>query len=419
MIKSMRQRVQKFSNNRKYLWAATVEGVPAIIMMTLLGGPFMTGYLLFLGASSGQIGFVIAITTFVNILQIWMAYLIQKIRNRKWTFIFFASLHRILWAATGLIPLLLDKEWWVIAFIVLFTLAFLANSASVVVWTTLISDMVLAPVRGRYFGIRNTILNAIGSITLFIGGLVLDKYSGWSGFAILYIVVGICAVLNILAFLGYPNLPLEKSKESKFLPMLKKPLKDASYMKAVFFLAGWLLVQTITVPFFSYIMLKTLKISYQQVSIITVVQTVVMMMSFYIWGNLNARYGNKQLLFWTLPLIALSCLMWGGLAFLPTLVVLYAAHILLGLGVGGFNQLAFNYIIGDTPKSERPMFIAMYAAITGFATFLGPLLGGWVYGKLGGLPGWVEEYGVSVIVGLVLLLGLFIGRIVLREEKAP
>jgi MFS family permease len=417
MIKSIRQQVQKFSNNRKYLWVATVEGVPAIIMGTLLGGPFMTGYLLFLGASTGQIGFVFAVTTFVNIMQIWMAYLIQRIKNRKWTFVIFASLHRILWAATGLIPLVLDKEWWVIAFIVLFTSAFLANSAAAVVWSTLISDMVLAPVRGRYFGIRNTILNAIGSITLFIGGLILDKYSGWSGFAILYVVIGICMVLNIIAFLGYPNLPFEKSTETHFLPMLKKPLKDSSFMKAVFFLAGWLFVQTITVPFFSYIMLKTLKISYQQVSIITVVQTVVMMISFYIWGNLNARFGNKQLLFWTLPLIAFSCLMWGGLAFLPTLFVLYAAHILLGLGVGGFNQLAFNYLIGDTPKSERPMFIAMFSAITGFAMFLGPLLGGWIYGHLSIFPGWVEEYGISVIIGVVLLLGLTVGRVVLSEAK--
>ena len=189
--------------------------------------------------------------------------------------------------------------------------------------------MVLGPIRGRYFGIRNTILNAIGSLTLFIGGLILDKYAGWSGFAILYVVIGICTVLNIIGFLGYPNLPFEKSTESKFLPMLKKPLKDASFMKAVYFIAGWLLIQTITVPFFSYIMLKTLKISYQQVSAITVVQTVIMMMSFYVWGNLNARYSNKRLLFWTLPLIALSCLMWGGLAFLPTLVVLYSAHILI------------------------------------------------------------------------------------------
>jgi MFS family permease len=417
MITAMRQQIRRFSNNRKYLWVATVEGVPASIMLTLLGGPFLTGYLLFLGASSSQIGFVIAITTIVNVLQLWMAFLIQKIKNRKWAFVFTAGLHRVLLALTGLIPLLVAKDWWVTAYIFLYTLAYIANAAGAVVWSTLISDMVLAPVRGRYFGIRNTILNAICSLTLFIGGIILDRYTGWSGFLILYIVIGFCAVLNIIAFLGYPNLPFEKSTESSLLPMMMKPLKDHSFIKAVIFLAGWLFVQTVTVPFFSYTMLKTLKISYQTVSVITVVQTVVMMTSFYFWGNLNARYGNKQLLFWTLPFIALSCLIWGGLAFLPMILVLFAAHIVLGIGVGGFNQLAFNFIIGDTPKAERPMFIAMFSAITGFATFLGPLLGGWMYGQAGSLPDWVQKYGISVSVGLILLLGLIAGRMVLFDTE--
>ncbi|MCP1424482.1 hypothetical protein J3D43_002998 [Paenibacillus xylanexedens] len=36
----------------------------------MLGGPFLTGFLLYLGAGSRHIGFVLAITTFVNIAQI-------------------------------------------------------------------------------------------------------------------------------------------------------------------------------------------------------------------------------------------------------------------------------------------------------------------------------------------------------------
>ena len=127
MFTGFRQQVSKFSNNRRYLWIATVEGIPATIMGTLLGGPFMTGYLLFLGASSGQIGFVFAVTTFVNVVQIWMAYQIQTIKNRKLIYVVFASLHRILWAATGLIPIVMDKEWWVLTYIILFTMAFLAQ----------------------------------------------------------------------------------------------------------------------------------------------------------------------------------------------------------------------------------------------------------------------------------------------------
>jgi MFS family permease len=93
-------------------------------------------------------------------------------------------------------------------------------------------------------------------------------------------------------------------------------------------------------------------------------------------------------------------------------------HILLGIGLGGFNQMVFTFTIGDTPKSERPMYIAAYAALTGIAGFLGPVLGGKVYKIAADLPEWVQMYGISVVIGFILLvLGVGIGRMVLREPR--
>lgn len=66
-------RAQK-SIQRKNLRIATMEGVPAVMFQTLLGGQFLTGYLLYLGADSSQLGFVLAITTFVNIAQLFAAF---------------------------------------------------------------------------------------------------------------------------------------------------------------------------------------------------------------------------------------------------------------------------------------------------------------------------------------------------------
>ena len=61
---------------RKHLRIATIEGVPSTIFSTLLGGPFLTGFLLYLGATSSQIGFVIALTTLVNVAQVIIAFLL-------------------------------------------------------------------------------------------------------------------------------------------------------------------------------------------------------------------------------------------------------------------------------------------------------------------------------------------------------
>lgn len=411
------KRIRKTSVHRNNLQIATLEGIPSTVFQVLLQGQFLTGFLLYLGASSGQIGFVLALTTLVNVAQIGVAFLIQKLPSRKWAMVTFIGLHRILWSSTGLIPFIFPKEYWVIAFIGLYTTAFIVNTAGGMLWSLVISDLVPPRVRGRYFGIRNTFLNALGSLVMFGGGVILDRYPGGHGFLILYIVVWIFAIANIVVFCFYPDVPFEKSEESKFLPMLRKPLHDTLFMKSTLFLAAWLLLQNLTVPLYSYVMLHLLHINYQTLSLLNVSQTVFMMASFYVWGNLNAKYSNKRLLFFTLPIIAVSSLMWGLLSVLPMLLVLFAAHIVFGVGVGGFNQLAFNFIIGDTPKKERPMYMATYAALTGLSSFFGPLIGGQLYEKIEHWPQWTQVYGMQIVVGLLMiLLAFLLGRRILRDE---
>lgn len=417
ILTSMFRQRRKFSESRKALWISTIEGIPAVISLTLLGGPFLTGYLLYLGATSSQIGFVLAITTFVNIAQLGIAFLLQKLTYPKWTMVGLVAVHRLLWGATGLIPFLFDKDVWVISYIVMYTVAFLANAGAGIIWTNMMGDIVPAPVRGRYFGIRNTIVSAVGSLALFIGGQILNAYPGGTGFHILFIVIFVFNVWDIVMFMIYPNLPLSKSNETQLGPMIRKPLRDKQFIRAVMFLAAWLFVQNMILPFYSYMMLELLHLPYNMVSIITVVQTLMSMASLYVWGNLNAKYNNKFLLLCTLPVIALSCLSWSLIAVMPTLVGLFVAHALVGIGTGGFNQMAFNFIIGDTPKSERPMFIAMYSAITGFAAFLGPITGGLVFEWLTPAPSWVQTWGVTGLLGVCLfILGGTWGRKVLLTE---
>ncbi|AIQ10969.1 MFS transporter [Paenibacillus durus] len=411
-----RKRGRKFSTSRRNLHMATWEGVPATIFQVLLQGPFLTGFLLYLGASSGQIGLVIALTTLVNVAQVGVAFLIQRLPSRKWALVTFVGLHRLLWSSTGLVPFLFPRPFWVTAFIILYALAFIVNTAGAVLWSSVISDLVPPRVRGRYFGIRNTLLNALGSLVLYGGGVVLDHYPGGQGFLILYIVVWIFSTANVVVFFFYPDVPFEKSDERKFMPMLKKPLHDGLFMKSTLFLSLWLLLQNVTVPLYSYVMLQLLHINYQTLSLLTVFQTVFMMVSFYFWGNLNAKYSNKRLLFWTLPIIAASSLLWGLLSVFPVLLVLVAVHIVFGVGVGGFNQLAFNFIIGDTPKKERPMYMAMYAALTGLASFFGPLVGGKVYEWIENWPHAVQVYGMQLIIGgLMIVLIMLLGHRILKD----
>jgi len=398
---------KKLSANRKHLLVVTSEGIPAIVIYQLLGGPFLTGYLLYLGGSSQQVGLVMAIPTAVNVLQIAMAFLMQKLKNRHLALVLGGTVHRLLWVATGLIPFVFPCEWWIPVFIAMYSIAFAANAVTTVVWSSLVGDIIPLKIRGRYLGIRNTILWAAGSIMTFVGGLILESVPEGRGFAVLYLICAVCAVLNIFLYGLYPNPPFEKSKLQNGWTMFASPFRDRPFLKTMLFLSLWLFLQGIVVPLFSYVMLDVMKIGYRWVSVFTMVQTLAMMASYYFWGNLNAKYSSRTLLLWVLPMLALSCLLWAGLAVLPMIPVLLFVHIFLGIGTGGYNQIVFNFTISDTPKSERPMYIAVFSALTGFAAFLGPLLGGMLYKTVASMPAWIQIYGLSASIGILLTVLAF------------
>lgn len=418
MLKDILLPRRRMSAQRKGLHTAVVEGIPATIIGNLLGGPLLTAYLLYLGAKSDAIGAALAIPAFANLFQLGIAFYIHRFENRRLYVMIFSLVHRTLWVATGLIPFWVPESYWVATYIGMFTISFICAQSAGVLWTSLVADMVPAQVRGRYFGIRNTIHWAVASLCLLIGGQILNRLPEGSGFVVLYVICAAATVWNGIELFRYPNLPLERSIESSKWKMLKKPLGDRTYLFATLFLATFILIQNIVVPLFSYVMLDIVKLNYTWVTVITTIQMIVMMFSYYYWGNLNSRFATRTLLRWALPIIAFACLLWSGMELLPAVLVLIIVHCVLGIGLGGYNLLAFNFIIGDTPKSERPMYIAVFSALTGITGFIGPLLGGWIYKRLEDSPYWVQSYGISMFTGaLLLVMALVIGPIVLKEKK--
>lgn len=395
-----------------------LEGIPANIVGSLLGGPLQTAFLLYLGFTSAQIGVVLAIPSFTLLVQLVVAFAMQKWRNRRFFVVLFAVSHRTLWVATGLIPLLFPHAAWVPLYIVLFLLSFTSAQICGIIWTSLMADAVPPAVRGKYFGIRNTVHFAVVCTTLLAGGQIMEWLPGGPGFTVLFVISAASVVWNGWELSRYPNPDFQPSEKGSSFSMLFRPFADGTFMSATAFISFFLLAQNIAVPLFSYAMLNVLKLNYSEVTLITMLQNVVMMVSYYYWGVLNGRYAARKLLFWTFPLIAGSCFVWLGMAALPALLVLVAVHILLGVGLGGYNLLVFNFLIGDSPKSERPMYVAVFSALTGFAGFVGPLVGGWLYKAAADGPRWIQEYGLTALSGAAMLaLALGVGPFVFRARK--
>lgn len=406
------------SENRRSLRIALIEGIPASILANLLGGPLQTVYLTYLGFTAFHIGLVLAIPPFALLVQIFIAFAMQKWQNRRLLSMLFGVFHRAMWLGTGLIPLTFAEDAWIPVYIALWLTSMIAAQAGGVIWTSLMADVVPAPIRGKYFGIRNTIHWAVVCVTLFVGGQIMEWLPGTKGFIVLFSVSAVCVIWNGLALSRYPNPPFQPSVSGRSFKMFIRPFADKRFLSATLFISAFILLQNIVIPLFSYVMLEIIDLSTSKVTLIIMLQNIVMMVSYYYWGVLNSKYSTNTLLLWTFPLIAASCAAWAGMAILPFMLVLIVVHVLLGFGFAGYNLLVFNFLIGDSPKSERPMYVAVFSALTGIAGFIGPVAGGWLYDEASLGPMWLQTYGITTFAGIALLsLALVIAPFVFKSRE--
>ncbi len=407
------------SEGRRGLRVSLVEGIPASIIGNLLGGPLQTVYLTYLSFSALQIGIVMAIPSFALLVQVFIAFAMQKWRNRRRLVAAFATTHRALWVATGLVPLAFPEDSWVPLYIALWLLSMICNQAGAVVWTSLMADIVPPAIRGKYFGIRNTIHWFVISATLLAGGQIMEWLPGARGFAVLFSVSAACVVWNGWTLSRYPNPPFKPSESGRSIRMLVVPFADRRFRHATLFISGFIFLQNVVVPLFSYVMLEIVDLSASKVTLIIMLQNIVMMVSYYYWGVLNGRFSTNTLLIWTFPIISMACALWSGMAVLPAIVVLALVHAVLGFGLAGYNLLAFNFLIGDTPASERPIYVAVFSAFTGIAGFLGPMIGGWLYDLAEDGPLWLQSYGIAAIAGAgMLAFALAVAPLVFKRREA-
>ncbi|MED5016179.1 MFS transporter [Paenibacillus chibensis] len=404
---------------RKGLRMSLMEGIPANILANLLGGPLQTIYLTYLGFTAFEIGIVLAIPPLALLIQIVVAIAMQKWRNRRLYMTWLGVTHRVVWVGTGLIPLTFKHDAWVPVYIVLWLLSFMSAQACGVIFASLMADFVPPKIRGKYFGIRNMVHWAVVCITLLLGGQIME-WLGAKGFAVLFGISALCIVWNGWHLAHYPNPPFQPSDNGGSLRILLRPFSDRRFMAATLFISCFIMAQNVVVPLFSYVMLEIMRLGTGKVTLIVMLQNLVMMVSYYYWGVLNSKYTTHTLLLWTFPLISVSCAMWLGLAVLPLLPVLILVHILLGFGMAGYNLLAFNFLIGESPKSERPMYISVFSACTGIAGFIGPMVGGWLYNEAEEAPLWLQQYGITAWVGvLMLLMSLGIAPLTFRKSRHP
>ncbi|MDZ8052036.1 MAG: MFS transporter [Aulosira sp. ZfuVER01] len=414
---------------RTSLKASTIDGVFATIFSNITGGVLLVNFLLELGASPVEIGLLSSIPLLVNFLQPLGAYLADRTSSRHWYTLAIFGPSRLLW-----LILVAGIVWfssygtkshqlvtWTLAIILITNILGALGGCA---WFSWMAALVPPPLRGRYFGLRNSAASLANLLSVPVLGYAISAWPGGGiqGYGVLLFVGVIIGLISLACQFWMVDVNPQVYRSGKASsqhqenPDSPQPntfsiLKDTNFLKFLLYFGVWTFAMNLSAPFFNLYMLKNLDLDLTTVTIYASLIAGANLVMLVLWGKLADKVGNRPLLLLVGVLIAVTPLFWLGAGndSLSVWIWLPLIHLVSG-GFGAAIDLCNSNIQMEMAPLDRPsQYFAIAAAVTGVSGGLGSATGGFLaqLDIIGGLSG---LFALSAALRLIALLPLIFVR---------
>jgi MFS family permease len=357
------------------------EGAFASVHISLTGGAILTGYALMLGAGEVSLGVLAAIPFAAQFFQLAAAYVAERTHKVKTLAVSGQALGRTSWIFAALLPLLpfAPGPYRLYAFLLFYALSAAFLMITYNAWAVWMSDIIPERLRGRYFGIRNTIVIAVNLAVTVAGGRALDAFKAAGaepeGFAVIFgVAVGAAAFASILLS-RQPTASPPSAPAEPFWRRVRAPFADRNFRRALRFFAVWHFAWAIPLAFWTVYMLTYLKMSYFEIALFNGITSLTGAAGNRLWGAVEYRAGNKPVL--AICGAAIGCLPFLWITTRPDFMYhIWVIPFLAGIFWSGFNLVAFTFPLALSPRPNRTYYIAAFGIVTGAATFVASTTGG-------------------------------------------
>ncbi|HQJ10476.1 MAG TPA: MFS transporter [Anaerolineae bacterium] len=402
---------------RSLRWLA-VDGVLANIGEAIFGA-YQSIYLAALGATRGEIGLLSSLMNLaLPAAMIPGGRLATKARRLKPLVVLPGLLGRVLLLLLILLPLWLSPgPTLVFVSIALIVGRSLIANLMLPAWTTLISDIVPAQWRGRYFSTRNILMGVGGLVGLLLVGQLIDHHPGIGGYQLALTVALLTGLGSVYAFgqIEEPSRPAAAAQSEVAPVPLRQLLQGQGRFVAYCTIAAlWNLTVQISGPFFNIFLAEEAHASASVIALTAATSTLASLPGQRVFGPLSDRKGSvwvQRLTGFGIPIVPA---LWG-LITQPWQA--FPLQLLAGFLWAGYNLASFNLLLELTPAESRPQFVAVYQAAVGIGLAAGAAVGGWIAQVWGYRPVfWVS--GVGRLVIAVAFSVLIAGINPLRARRA-
>lgn len=355
------------------------EGALSFANTTLLNGIFLVGFGLALGANNLQIGILLAIPLFTNLLQLVSAFILEATGTKKGTTLVSLFFGRFLFLITVLIAFGLVKENPILLFTIVLIISnmFIAiGNLSLLSW---FKDLVPTRKLASFLGKRNMYASAGGIVAYLAGSYAIDRFPGIKTYGFLFLFA---TIIGLIGLLYLKNIP-EKKKRIKainpkiFLKRLSLPFKDVNFRPLLYFGLPWAFSINLAAPFFLVFMLDDLSLSFLLVSLFLIIDRLARIYGLNIWRKLADKFGARPTLTICTTVTSLVPLTFIFINkqnyFLIPIIFIISAFSYAGVDIAT-GQVLFK----SAHRKYDAYYLSSFTSLTGFISALGPIIGGFL-----------------------------------------
>jgi hypothetical protein len=378
------------------------------VSMANVAAPFLPVFLTRLGASNFQVGLL---TSMPGITGFILALIIGRFLQTRSNIVPWYSLLRLLvfscFALTGLLTLVLSKEYVIFATLVIWAFATLPQTALAVAFSVVMNTV--AGSEGRYtlLSRRWAILGVTTVMVTFFVIRTIDLINFPYNYAVMFLEMSLGGLISFyfsrkIKLADQIPLTLDSSSSANdsaynYFSLIRGAPAFASFAVKNFVYFSAL---TLSQPIMPLFLVREVKATDSQIGTITMAMTIVMLAGYFIWPWSSRKYGGR--------IVLLSTTF--GMIFYPALsaatpqvplIIVYAATA--GLFQAGLDLAFFDELMKTVPQEYSAIFVSFVQSMQYFSAIVAPLAGAWLadYIGLGGIL-WVSA-GLR-LVGFLLFL---------------
>jgi hypothetical protein len=366
------------SVSRKYI---ALSSYAAETTNNLIGGTFLTGFLLLMNADDSFMGWVTMAGLLGNLLQLLSPLLLERFESRKklllisrGTIYFFNII------VIGSIPFLGfadgTKLTFVISVILLLNIINALFAPGFSVWHI---KSIPQRVRAQYFSFYRITSGIIVYTVILISSVIVDNYkikgNELKGLIILRIIAIITAALDLYLQSKIKEYPNEKNAlKVNLINVFVAPFKEKKYLITVIIACLWSFSANIPGPYFSIYLLKDLNVKYSFLNFINMLNIPVLIFFTPVWSKIIQKTSWFKALYISMGLYTIYyislCFVTKGTLMLYPFAVVYAFVIAAGINLT-FSNIPYINI----PSGNQTNYIGFYSTMNNLAALLGVTIG--------------------------------------------